>query len=107
LSNNLRDKVSSLNHQEKRCYCNRQNKKSAHKNIIPGNSKSLWNTVKTAKDLNMENSSKVTHLNGSKEKRVDMLDTIANYFDKKAKYIVNSVKYKEIAYNGKCSNIRK
>ena len=84
-----------------RTFLNSQKRKSVRRNILPGNTKTLWNAVKTAKDQNVNVLPKVMFLNGLEVDDKNLSDTIANYFDKKVKLIVESTVINESVYNGR------
>ena len=69
--------------------------------IIPGNSKSLWSAVKTAKDVNISNIPKELYLSKQKVKNDDIPDAFASHFVNKINTIVNESNVdKDHVYNG-------
>ena len=65
-------------------------KKSAiERSIIPGNSKSLWNTVNIAKNKYISHLPPIMYLNKIQIPGEDLPDTFATYFKDKINKIVN------------------
>ena len=63
--------------------------KTVRCNIRPGNSKSLWEAVKLAKDINIPKLPNNMTLNNNKIDRNDLPDSFANFFKLKTQTIVN------------------
>ena len=73
------------------------------RNIILGNSKSLWKAVNIAKDVNMESLPPKMFLNNILVEQSNLPDTFADFFKKKVNKIVESVNVDETVYNDKNS----
>ena len=69
--------------------------------MIPGNTKTLWNAVKSAKDVNTDILPKIMCLEGKIVDKGSLPDIIAVFFDKKVKQIVSSIACDDTVYNGK------
>ena len=69
--------------------------------IVPGNSKSVWNAVNLAKDINPNKiPPQMTH-EGTLIVNSDLSDAFADFFDMKVKNIVTSCKVEDDIYNGR------
>ena len=68
---------------------------------MPGNSKSLWNAVRTAKDQNIEGFPKTIFSNGVKIPEGEIPDTVASFFDNKVKRLVQDSMIDPLIYNGR------
>ena len=77
------------------------NRNSLRRSLIPGNSKSLWNAVSLAKDINPNQIPTAMNYNGRNILPVDISETFASFFDNKVKAIVESCKVDDNVYNGK------
>ena len=71
------------------------------KGIIPGNSKTLWQSVKLAKNQGTSQIPNVMTLDGNEVSGHDISNCFANFFEKKVGDIVGSTKVDENVYNGK------
>ena len=69
--------------------------------LIPGNSKSLWNAVNLAKDLNPSSIPSNMNLGGLEIKENDLSDAFVEFFDIKVKNIAISCKVDDNVYNGR------
>ena len=69
--------------------------------ILPGYSKSLWDTVKIAKNKGVEVIPQVLYLNQQEIKKENSQDVFASFFDNKIRAIINSSNINEEVYNGK------
>ena len=69
--------------------------------IVPGNSKSLWNAVKTAKDINQNDIPHILRKAGEEIDRNGISESFAAFFDNKVKTIVSSCTIDENVYNGR------
>ena len=76
-------------------------KTSIRRCIIPGNSKSLWNAVKMAKDINPNEIPKIIRKAGVEINPGNVSESFAEFFDKKVKSIVSSCTIDENVYNGR------
>ena len=77
-----------------------QKTKNVRKGIIPGNSKSLWNAVKKAKDLNFNSIPENMTLNSNNIPIHELPDSFADFFVNKVKTITNECKIDNFVYNG-------
>ena len=77
-----------------------QKSNEIRRGIIPGNSKSLWNAVKKAKNLNVSQLPDNLTLNSTKIQEHALPDTFAEFFSNKVKTIVNECKIDSSVYNG-------
>ena len=68
--------------------------------ILPGNSKSLWTSVKIAKDLNIQKIPEKMKLNGADVDNVDIPDKFASFFKDKITNFVNESRIDNNVYNG-------
>jgi hypothetical protein len=77
--------------------------KSCHvrRQIIPGNSSSLWNAVKVSKDFNIENLPEKMYFNNTEIATRKLPDRIAKYIDDKIKSLLEVVEVDENVYNGR------
>ena len=80
-------------------YCVKR--KSIRQGLIPGNSKTLWDSVKIAKNVNINNLPELMTLNDLPIPKIDLQDTIANHFKSKIDNIVNESTINANVYNGK------
>ena len=69
--------------------------------IVPGNSKSLWNAVNLAKDINPNKIPPQMKHEGTLILNSDLSDAFADFFDMKVKNIVTSCKVEDDVYNGR------
>ena len=97
--NSIRDEIKSLN-KDIKSYFHKIQAKNVRKSIIPGNSKSLWDAVNKAKDLNSKNLPKTLFLNKIKQNPNDHASTFANFFSNKVTTIVNQTQIDPGVYNG-------
>ena len=78
------------------------------RSLVPGNSKSLWNAVNYARDINHNDISPIMKLGGKIIDNLNLSNSFAEFFDKKVKKIVESCKVDSQVYNGKrkenCTN---
>ena len=70
-------------------------KRNVRRNIIPGNSKSLWKAVNIVKDVNIESLQPEMFLNDILKEPSDLPDTFADFFERKVNQIVESVNIDE------------
>ena len=73
---------------------------SIRRSLVPGNSKSLWNAVNLAKDINPNVIPQDMSDNGTGISPIDLSDAFAEFFDKKVKSIVDTCRVDENVYNG-------
>ena len=80
----------------------KQSKRSSLRwSLIPGNSKSLWNAVNLAKDINPTQIPTSMYHNGRNILPNEISETFACFFDDKVKTIVESCKVDNDVYNGR------
>ena len=82
-------------------FFHQQKKKSVRKGILPGSSKSLWDAVKIAKDLNVSSLPDILYHNEVVIPVSLQADEFGKFFDAKVKNIVNSTITSPTVYNGK------
>ena len=73
---------------------------SIRKSILPGNSKSLWDAVKKAKDINNPKLPPKMTLNNIEIPNSELPDTFANFFKNKVDSIVNAQVVDDSVHNG-------
>ena len=76
-------------------------KKQVRKNIVPGNSKSLWNAVKIAKDINVSPIPQTMFKDGQKIDTAELPDAFLNYFKSKVDQITQESNIDPNVYNGR------
>ena len=82
MNSSILDKVRALN-REILSEIKKSKKSSIQRSIVPGNSKSLWNAIKRAKDINPNQMPEEMKLEGVNVKPEDLSDCFANFFDNK------------------------
>ena len=99
-TNELRNQIKILNIEIKRHF---QIKKSnsIRRKIIPGNTKSLWDAVKIAKDSNKPKLPVSMSYNNQNVNRNELPDAFADFFQSKVENIVNNQIINDQVYNGK------
>ena len=97
--NSIRNEIKSLN-KDIKSFFHKTKAKSIRKTIIPGNSKSLWDAVKKAKDLNTQNLPDTLFLNKIKQNPSKHASTFADFFSNKVKTITNQTNIDPGVYNG-------
>ena len=75
-------------------------KNKVRKDILPGNTKSLWNAVKIAKDQNAEKLPNKLYKGGEEIEGKNACNEFAKFFDDKVKNIVETAMVDENIYNG-------
>ena len=73
---------------------------SVRRSLVPGNSKSLWNAVNHAKDINNNNIPSTMRLGGINIEESNRSNAFAEFFDEKVKKIVLSCKVDNNVYSG-------
>ena len=73
---------------------------SIRRSLVPGNSKSLWNAVNLAKDINPNVIPENMSDNGISIDPSGLSDAFAEFFDKKVKSIVETCRVNDNVYNG-------
>ena len=99
-SNSLRDRIKNLNIEIKYHFLSLKSC-SVRRKIIPGNSKSLWDAVKIAKDINIPKlPEKMTH-NDIIIPNKELPNAFAEFFISKVQTIVDEQTISDTVYNGK------
>ena len=88
-SNPLRDRIKNLNI-EIRHHFRSLKTKSIRRKITPGNSKSLWDAVRLAKNVNIQQLPQKMFKDNINIKNEDLPDEFANFFKSKVDNIVNA-----------------
>ena len=97
--NDTRLAIKTLN-REIKSYFHKVKAKNIRKGIIPGNSKSLWNAVNKAKDINMSSLPETLFENKVKLDPANHATAFANFFSNKVNTIVNQTHVDPGVYNG-------
>ena len=92
-------RIKNLN-LEIRSHFESNKRKKVRMNLIPGNNKSLWTSVKLAKDLNIQQIPDNLTLNNVAIEIQDIPDTFATFFKNKIANIVNESQINYNVYNG-------
>ena len=66
-----------------------QKSKSIRQNIVPSNSKSLWDAVRITKDMNISNLPDIFSLNNIEITKTEAPEAFAKFFHNKVDSIVN------------------
>ena len=74
---------------------------SIRRKILPGNSKSLWDAVKIAKNINIPTIPENMYYENNLISKDQLPNTFADYFEKKVQTIVREQKISDSVYNGK------
>jgi hypothetical protein len=98
-SNPLRDRIKNLNI-EIRHHFRSLKTKSIRRKITPGNSKSLWDAVRLAKNVNIQQLPQKMFKDNINIKNEDLPDEFANFFKSKVDDIVNAQIINNDVYNG-------
>ena len=96
---NVRIEIKTLN-KEIKIFFHKSKSKNIRKGIIPGNTKSLWNAVNKAKDINMSNLPDTLFENKIKLCNKNYANAFANFFNIKVNSIVNQTQIDPGVYNG-------
>ena len=99
-NNDLRDRIKSLNFEIRNHFSNIKRSEIRAK-IIPGNSKSLWDAVKLAKNVNIPKLPPRMTLNNVEINNKNLPDVFADFFEQKVSNIVTEQKINDSVYNGK------
>ena len=95
----LKARIKELNYNIK-FYYHSTKAKEVRRNIIPGNSKSLWSAVKKAKSINFDRLPPTMFSSGVEINNVDLASRFATCFDDKIKKVLAQSKMDETVYNG-------
>ena len=96
----IRNKVRLLD-KEIRHFFHACKSKKVRRNIIPGNTGSLWKAVKVANDADSNQLPSSMYLKGKEIQSNSLHDHIAQSFDKKIKDIISTLSVDDSIYNGK------
>ena len=77
-----------------------EKRKRIRQGIIPGNSKTLWDSVKLAKDMNIDELPTEMHLDNEKIEEEDIADAFADFFENKIKDLLEEISIDDEVYNG-------
>ena len=107
-TNDLRDRVSKLNFEIRKHFSDTKIH-NIRKRIRPNNSKSLWEAVKVAKDVNIPKLPSRMTFNNIEIANCDLPDYFAKFFKDKVADIVEEQQINDSVYNGKrkicCSDL--
>ena len=95
----LKTRIKNLN-TEIRVHFDQLKRKKVRLGIIPGNSKSLWTSVKMAKDINIQKIPENMKLNDVNVDCDDLPDKFASFFKDKITALVNQSRIDINVYNG-------
>ena len=98
-SNILRDRITNLNYEIKLHFATLKSN-SVRKKIIPGNSKTLWDAVKIAKNINIPIIPNNMTLNDNPIQFADLPDVFADFFHEKVNKIVHDQHIADTVHNG-------
>ena len=94
-----KEKLRQANNEIKNYFFNLQSNK-VRKAIMPGNTRSLWNAVKIAKDTNTNALPKTMFRDELEIDESSLSDEYASFFDQKIRNLVNHVEIDNQVYNG-------
>ena len=97
----IKTKIKSLDAQVRKFFRN-QKRNSIRRKIFPNNSKTLWDAVKTAKNLNLAQIPDNLTLTNIEVPKKSIPEAFALFFREKVEKIVNEAVINENVYNGKC-----
>ena len=98
-SNEIKLKLNSLNAEIKTYYFS-QKRNAVRKGIMPGNSRSLWSAVNTAKDVGSNEIPSNMYYNEIRIPECEVANCFAAFFVDKVDKIVNSAIIDPTVYNG-------
>ena len=101
-TNVIRDRIKNINVEIKRHFLIKK-ANAIRRKIIPGNSKSLWQAVKIAKDVNIPILPNSMSFNDQPVHSDDLPDIFAQFFQSKVSTIINEQQIDQNVYNGKKS----
>ena len=99
-SNEIKQKLNYLNCEIKTFYYS-QKRKAVRKDIVPGNSKSLWSAVNASKDLGSNDIPNNMYYNKIKVPDGEVANCFATFFQDKVEKIVNNAIIDPEVYNGR------
>ena len=94
------DRINQLN-SEIKLHFHGQKTMSIRRKILPGNSKSLWDAVKIAKNINIPTIPEKMYYENTMISKDLLPDTFADYFEKKFKPLYESRKFQIRSITGK------
>ena len=94
-------RIKNLIHEIKNHFLT-EKKNAIRRAIIPNNNKSLWQSVKIAKNVNIDTLSKQFKQNDIPIEKENVPDAFAKYFVEKINTIVNDTSIDDGVYNGNC-----
>ena len=97
--NSIRQEIKVLN-KEIKSYFYKLKSKNVRKGIVPGNSKSLWDAVKKAKDVNIKNLPDILFKSKVKLSENDHAAAFADFFNAKVNTIITETQINPSVYNG-------
>ena len=95
-----RTDLKSLNKEIKK-YFYQLKGKSIHRGILPGNSKTLWDAVKLANDVNPQTLPNEMLVNNTKIAEDSLPEVFGKFFSQKVNSISNNLQVNPTVYNGK------
>ena len=95
-----RTDLKSLNKEIKK-YFYQLKGKAIRRGILPGNSKTLWDTVKLANDVNLQTLSNEMLVNNTKIAEDSLPEAFGKFFSQKVNSISNNLQVYPAVYNGK------
>ena len=98
-TNAIRDRIKNLNIEIKNHFLYKKTS-SVRRKILPGNTKSLWDAVKIAKDINIPMLPTSMFLNNTKIMESELPDAFAEFFTNKVNTITNDQTISNSVYNG-------
>ena len=98
-TNEIKQKLNFLNHEIKTFYFS-QKRNEVRKNILPGNSRSLWSAVNMAKDIGSNEIPSNMYYSDKRIPDGEVANCFAAFFEEKVKKIVKSAIIDPTVYNG-------
>jgi hypothetical protein len=99
-STDIRSALKTLNNEIKQFFYN-QKTSIVRRGILPGNSKSLWDAVKIAKNQNTPTLPDIMSVNEINIKNEDLPFEFAKFFSNKIAQIISTTQISNTVYNGK------
>ena len=95
----IRNRLKNLSLEIKYHFRN-ETKSKVRRGIKPGNNKTLWDAVKTAKDINTDELPDQMNINGKQIPNQDLADEFAQMFENKINNLVSEISIDQNVYNG-------
>ena len=95
----LNEKIKDLNKDIRKHFYNKR-KQNIRRKIIPGNSKSLWDAVKTAKDIELDAIPDKIYFDNIEINPANQAQAFADFFQTKVTKIVDETNVNSNVYNG-------